>query len=289
MRRAFSALLLLASCAVLLAQPAAAQQLKGTLQKIAQTKTIRLGYLRESVPFSFVDASGDPSGYSIDLCKRVAAGVQQQLNLQELAIKWVPATLANRFDLVSSNAIDLECGTSTNSLSRQKQVDFSLMTWVDGGNFIVKAGQPSHGLADLAGKKVAVVAGTTTEAALREALKKGYVNAEVITVSKHLEGLDALNKGEVDAYASDQTILIGLALAVRDQMQVKLSDQNFSYEPYGLVLRRDDSDFKQAVNSVLARLYRSGQIVEVYKRWFGGLGEPSPMLIAMFAMNGIPE
>lgn len=288
MRPVFSALLLLTGCAMLLNEPAAAQ-LKGTLQKITETKTIRLGYLRESVPFSFVDASGDPSGYSIDLCKRVAAGVQQQLNLPELAIKWVPVTLANRFDLVATGSIDLECGTSTNSLARQKQVDFSLMTWVDGGNFIVKAGQPSHGLNDLSGKKVAVVAGTTTEAALREALKKTYVNAEVITVAKHLEGLDALNKGEVYAYASDQTILIGLALAVRDQMQVKLSDQNYSYEPYGLVLRRDDSDFKQAVNTVLARLYRSGQIVDVYKRWFGGLGEPSPMLVAMFAMNGIPE
>ena len=144
-----------------------------TLKTIADTKTIRMGYLRESVPFSFVDQNGDPSGYSIDLCKRVAAGIQQQLNLPEIAIKWVPVTLANRFDLVSSGGIDLECGTSTNSLSRQKQVDFSVMTWVDGGNFVVKAGQPHHSLADLAGKKIAVVAGTTTESGLRAALKKG--------------------------------------------------------------------------------------------------------------------
>src|SRR5262245_23471581 len=113
--------LLLAVC-VALSQPVAAQQLKGTLQKIAETKTIRMGYLRESVPFSFVEPSGDPAGYSIALCKRVAAGIQQQLNLPDLAIKWVPVTLANRFDLVSTGGIDLECGTSTNSLSRQKQV-----------------------------------------------------------------------------------------------------------------------------------------------------------------------
>jgi ABC-type amino acid transport substrate-binding protein len=289
MRNLSCAVLLSVCCATFLAGPVAAQQLEGTLKKIAETKIIRFSYLRDSVPFSFVDPSGDPSGYSIDLCKRVAAGIQQQLNLPELAIKWTPATFANRFDLVSSDAVDLECGTSTNTLARQKQVDFSLMIWVDGGNFIVKAGQPNHGLADLAGKKVAVVSGTTTEPALREALRKGYINAEVVTVANHMDGLNALDRGEVGAYASDQTVLIGLALAVRDQMQVKLSEQNFSFEPYGLVLRRDDSDFKQAVNQVLARVYRSGQIVEIYKRWFGALGEPSPALVLMFALNGLPE
>jgi ABC-type amino acid transport substrate-binding protein len=288
MRKLVYAVVLLVSCGVL-AGPAAAQQLKGTLKKIADTKTIRLGYLRDSVPFSYVDQNGEPSGYSIDLCKRVAAGVQQQLNLPDLSIKWVPATLANRFDLVSSGGIDVECGTSTNTLSRQKQVDFSLMTWVDGGAFMVKAGQPSRGLSDLAGKKIAVVAGTTTEPALREALKKGYINAEIVTVSKHIDGLEALRKGEVDAYASDQVVLIGLAAAVRDQMQLKLSEQQFSYEPYGLVLRRDDADFKQAVNTVLARLYRSGEIVQLYKRWFSGLGDPAPALVIMFGLNGLPE
>jgi ABC-type amino acid transport substrate-binding protein len=246
MRKLVYAVVLLVSCAGILAGPAAAQQLKGTLKKIADTKTIRLGYLRDSVPFSYVDQNGEPSGYSIDLCKRVAAGIQ-------------------------------------------KQVDFSLMTWVDGGAFLVKAGQPSRGLPDLAGKKIAVVAGTTTEPALREALKKGYISAEVVTVSKHIDGLEALRKGEVDAYASDQVVLIGLATAVRDQMQLKLSEQQFSYEPYGLVLRRDDADFKQAVNTVLARLYRSGEIVQVYKRWFSGLGDPAPALIIMFGLNGLPE
>jgi len=138
MRKSIHAALLLMTCAGLLAGNAGAQQ-TGTLKTITDTKTIRMGYLRESVPFSFVDQNGDPQGYSIELCKRVAAGVQQQLNLPDIAIKWIPVTLANRFDLVSSGGIDLECGTSTNSLSRQKQVDFSVMTWVDGGNFVFKA------------------------------------------------------------------------------------------------------------------------------------------------------
>jgi glutamate/aspartate transport system substrate-binding protein len=289
MRKSLQAALLLMTCAGPLAGSVSAQQTGNTLKTITDTKSIRMGYLRESVPFSFVDQNGDPSGYSIDLCKRVAAGVQQQLNLPDIAIKWVPVTLANRFDLVSSGGIDLECGTSTNSLSRQKQVDFSVMTWVDGGNFVVKAGQPHHSLADLAGKKIAVVGGTTTESGLRAALKKGYVNAEIVTVSKHLDGLNALQKGEVDAYASDQTVLIGLALAIRDQMRLDVGEQNFSYEPYGLVLRRNDADFKQAVNTVLARLYRSDEIVQIYKRWFGGLGEPAPGLVMMFGLNGLPE
>lgn len=266
-----------------------AQKIQGTLATILDTKTIKLGYLDQSIPFSFVDDRAKPLGYSVELCLRVVAGLEQQFGLPKLDVKWVPITLANRFDMIANGSIDLECGISTITVSRQKLVDFSLMTWVDGGSFIVKANRPHGGLGDLAGKKIAVIAGTTTESALREALKKDFINADLTLVKEHLEGLNALDKGQVDAYAADQTVLMGLALAVRETLAVNFSDRNFSYEPYGLTMRRNDADFKQAVNQALARLYRTGQVAAIYDRWFGKLGKPSTLLAAMFAINALPE
>ena len=266
-----------------------AEELQGTLQRIAQTKTIRLGYLKEAVPFSFAEQEGKPLGYSIDLCNRVVAGIERRLNLSELSIQWIEVTSANRFDKVIDGTIDLECGTSTNTAGRQKIVDFSLMTWVDGASFLVKADQSARRLSDLTGKKIAVMAGTTTVQAVRDALTKASINAQVITVKEHLDGLNALDRGTADAYASDRTVLIGLALAVGGQMPVALAEEQFSYEPYGLVLRRNDADFKQAVNQVLAQLYRTATVIEIYDRWFGKIGKPSGLLVAMYALNGLPE
>jgi ABC-type amino acid transport substrate-binding protein len=277
---------LLASCLVL---PAHGQAPSGTLKKIADTKTIELGFLPESVPFSFADASKTPAGYSVDLCKRVAAGIQQQLNLANLEVKWVPITLANRFEVVNSGKIDLECGTSTNTISRQKLVDFSLMTWVDGGNFLTKGATIPRGVADLSGKKVGVVKGTTTEKALLEAMQRAAVRFEVVSTPSHFEGMRMLLDGAVDAYAADQTILIGLTIAAGDQVTVRIAEQGFSFEPYGFAMRRNDADFKQAVNRVLAQLYRTGDVLGIYERWFGRMGKPSGLLVAMFTLNALPE
>jgi ABC-type amino acid transport substrate-binding protein len=277
------------SLSISLSGACGAQQMQGTLATILETKTIKLGHLDQSIPFSFVDDKGKPLGYSVELCLRVVAGLEQQYDLQKLDVQWVPVTMANRFDMVANGKIDLECGISTITLSRQKRVDFSLMTWVDGGSFLVKANRPHGGLGDLAGKKIAVIGGTTTESALRDALKKDFINADLTLVKEHLEGLNALDQGQVDAYAGDQTVLIGLALAVRDKLTLNLSDRNFSYEPYGLTLRRNDADFKQAVNQALARLYRTGQVAAIYDRWFGKLGKPSSLLAAMFSINALPE
>ncbi|HWH48914.1 MAG TPA: amino acid ABC transporter substrate-binding protein [Burkholderiales bacterium] len=265
-----------------------AQQMQNTLKRIQETKTIRFGYLEQSVPFSYVD-NRKPQGYSVELCQKVASGIERQLGLEELNVQWVPVTLLNRFEMVTNGTIDLECGISTITVSRQKIVDFSLMTWLDGGNFIVRDGQPRGGLDDLAGKRIAVIVGTTTETALQDALKRNSITADIVLVKEHLQGLEAVDQGKADAYAADQTVLIGLALAVRDQLKLKISEQNFSYEPYGLTMRRNDADFKQAVNQTLARLYRTGQVVAIYNRWFGKLGNPSPLLTAMYAINGLPE
>ena len=278
-----------AIAALLSGSPVRAADPAGTLKAIKDTGVIKLGYLPESIPFSFVDADGKPIGYSPDLCLRVATGVQEQLGLQKLDIQWVPVTLETRFDAIKTGAIDLECGITTNTLSRQKEVDFSLMTWVDGANFIARDSSPYRTLPDLSGKRIGVIPNTTTVGVLEQALEKSHVSAEIVLVHSHLEGLDGLNKGTIDAYASDQTVLIGLGVAISQTMKVRIGDKNLSYEPYGLMLRKNDQDFRQAVNTVLARLYRSGQIVQVYDRWFGKLGKPSEFIAIMYLLNSLPE
>jgi ABC-type amino acid transport substrate-binding protein len=279
-----SAVLLLSSgCASMETAPAP----RGTLDKIKATRTIALGYRESSVPFSYVGNDKKPTGYSVDLCSRVVADLQRQLQLPDLRATWVPVTPENRIQAVVAGTVDLECGSTTNTLSRQQQVDFSLTTFVTGGSLLALAS--SNLPPDLRGIRVAVIPGTTTEQVLREALAKGGSSITLIPVREHAEGLTAVEERRADAYASDRVILIGLAAAARDPKRFVLSDRYFSYEPYALMLRRGDPDFRLAVNRVLARIYRSPQIREIYTRWFGALGDPSALLIAMYAIEGLPE
>jgi glutamate/aspartate transport system substrate-binding protein len=266
-----------------------AQELQGTLEKIKARGTMSIGFREQSVPFSFLGTDGKPAGYSIDLCQRIAAGIQQQLALPKLDIKWVPVTPETRLPAVVQGTIDIECGSTTNSLSRQEQVDFSNMTFVDGGGLLVMKGSGITSVQDLGAKRVAVIPGTTTDKALREAFQKSLVVAQVVSVKDHREGLAALEGNAADAYASDRTILIGLAVTSQDPGQFALADQYLSYEPYGLPVRRGDAPFRLAVNRVLSHLYRSGEIVSIYARWFGKLGPPSTLLLAMYALNALPE
>jgi len=281
--------LITALLTVFLASPALGQDLQGTLKKISDSKTISLGYRETAVPFSFVGADKQPAGFVVDLCRRVAGGIQQQLKLADIKMNWVLVTSENRIQTVANGTVDLECGTTTQTLRRSEQVDFSLMTFVDGGSFLVKADSKLNSLADLASKKVAVIPSTTTATSLNDALQKSFTTVQIVPVKDHADGLAALESGRADAYASDRTILIGLAVTSKEPSKLALSDQGFSYEPYGLVLRRNDSAFRLSVNRVLANIYRGAQIVEIYNKWFGAFGRPSPLLQIMFLLNAIPE
>jgi glutamate/aspartate transport system substrate-binding protein len=265
------------------------QPTQGTLEKINSTNAITMGYREASLPFSYVGDDRKPVGYTVDLCARVAVGIQQQLGLNDLQIKWMPVTPVNRMAMVVNGTIDLECGSTTNTLSRQEQVDFSHMIFVDGGSLLVSTASGIKGLSDLAGKRVAVIPGTTTETVLAEALQKADVKAELIRVREHSDGIAALENGTADAYASDRVILIGLALTSKDPTKLALAEEYLSYEPYGLMLRRGDTDFRLAVNRVLSRLYRSGQIYPIYERWFGAVDRASPLLLSMYRLHGLPE
>jgi glutamate/aspartate transport system substrate-binding protein len=264
------------------------QELDGTLKKIKDSATFTLGYLESAPPFSFPGPDKRPVGYSIDLCTHVASAIQKQLGTN-LKLNWVPVTAENRIDMVAQGKIDIECSTTTASLSRQERVDFSLMTFVDGGGLLTKSDLKLRAVADLADKRIAVIPGTTTETALAKFLKEEFVSVKYVPVKNHVEGLAAVEKDLAEAFASDRGILIGLAVTSKDPSLFTLPSILFSYEPYGFVLRRNDAAFRLAVNRALAGLYRSGDIAQIYERWFGAFGKPSPAIAAMYMLNGLPE
>jgi len=273
----------------LLAGPAVGAELEGTLKKIKATNTITLGYREASRPFSFVGDDGKPAGYSVDLCTRVAASVGKQLGLPNLQVKWVKVSVADRMQAVTNGTIDLECGSTTASLSRQAQVDFSPMTFIDGGSLLVTDASLIRGISTLGGKRVAVIPGTTTEKSLNDALKKHAVNATVASVKDHDAGVAARDGGTADAYASDRVLLIGIGRTSKNPEKLSLVQEFFSYEPYGLMLRRNDAAFRLSVNRALAGLYGSSEVVSIYEKWFGSMTTAGQLIGAMYLMNALPE
>jgi ABC-type amino acid transport substrate-binding protein len=274
--------------AVLLATPVSAAE-PDTLQKIKSSNTITLGYREDARPFAYTGDDGKPAGYSVELCTRIAATIARQLGLTNLQTKWVKVTPENRLTSVINGTIDLECGSTTASLSRQEQVDFSLMTFVDGGSLLVTDASGVSGIATLEGKKVAVVPGTTTEKALTMAIAKRGVKTTVVQVKNHAEGVAALDNKTIDAYASDRTLLIGMGRTSKSPEKLSLVDEYFSYEPHGFVLRRGDAAFRLAVNRGLAGMYRTGEVAPIFEKYFGSMTTAGPLIVNMYLMNGLPE
>jgi ABC-type amino acid transport substrate-binding protein len=261
-----------------------------SLQKIKSSGEIVIGHREEARPFSFAEAGKSPTGYTVDLCLRIVEAVKAELGMANLAVRYVPVTAENRFAKVADGSIDLECGNSTITLSRMQTVDFTNMIFITGASMLVRAGEQIEAVNDLGGKSVAVGEGTTTKKELEAKLKAGLIQATVVPVKDHADGLKALQEKRVDAYAGDQIVLIGLARNAEEPGKLALVRELFSYEPYGIALRRNDADFRLVANRALAQLYRGGEITGVYDRWFGDWGgQPSRLLVAMFALNGIPE
>jgi ABC-type amino acid transport substrate-binding protein len=292
-----SALLRKLACAPLLAALAAgivlpqAVQAQGAsrLERIKATRTIAVAYAEDAAPFSFRGEGGQPAGYSVDLCQRVVAGIQAQLKLDKLEIKWVGASTPERLKMVAAGKADLECGITTHTLRRQEQVDFSLPVFVDGGGVLVPKGSPIVGMPGLDGRKVVVVGGTTTAAHLEEALKKRSASAQIVTAPDRAAAFAMLDRGEADAYAGDRGVLIGQATTTKTRTpEWTLLDVQISYEPYAFAMPRDAA-LRVAVDRALAGIYRSRQIEDVYARWLGRFGPPQPLVQALFLLNQIPE
>ena len=277
---------LAALVATVVAGPVAASP---TLDRIKESAAVSFAYRDGAPPFSFKAPDGKVRGYSVDLCARVAASLQKELGLAALKIDWVAVDAATRLDAIATGKADVLCGTTTITLARMQTVDFSLPIFVDGGSVLVRAKAKIQEVADLKGKRVALIAGTTTEQALTRALSAAGAAATLVPVRTGAEGVALVLQGKADAYAGDRVVLANLKLHAPDPSQLELIGDDFSYEPYALALRRDDPDFRLAVNRALAQLYRSGEIDPIFQRWLAPLGRPGPLLHAMYYLNALPE
>ncbi len=287
MKRSSLTILLVAVLLPLCAQ--AQQRTPDTLAKIKAAKSITVAFSGDSLPFSYVETNNQPAGYSIDLCKRVIAGIGRAIAMPDLAINWVVDTVPNRIAMIASGKADLECANTTQSLSRMKDVDFSSLIFVDGGGFLVRADSSINGFGDLSGKSIAVTTGTTTEVRLNAMLKDRLVNAKIVHVKDGVEGTALLESGAVAAFASDKIKLIGLAAQAKDPKVFAMLAEDLSFEPYAFMLPRNDSAFRLEVNRALTQVYVSGEIDQIFAKWLGKLGRPSGLLAAMYLLNAIPE
>lgn len=266
-----------------------AQTLDGRLKQIAGTKTVTIAYRTDAIPFSYLDEKKQQAdGYSIDLCKRVVNLIGQQLKLPDIQVKWLPVTVQTRFDAITKGQADMECGSSTVTLSRLKQVDFSSFIFAESTGLLTKAAAGLRSLSDFSGKRISVIAGTTNESAIRTQLARLKVNATVIPFKSRDEAFAALVDDKADAYAADKLLLVGAVSRSKDQKFFLLPDE-LSFEPYGIALPRGDAGLRQAVNAALSQIYGSGEIIQIYGRWFGQFGEPGQIQKVMFILGTIPD
>ncbi len=262
----------------------------GTLEDIDERGTVRLGFRESEPPMSFLDKEQKAVGYSVDLCLRIVNEVKVALDRPEISAEFVPVTAANRFQAVQNGDIDILCGSTTKTLGRSELVDFTQLTFVTGTAMLSLQESAVGGIADVQGKKVAVVKDTTTFEVLSDALKDAVSSAEVIPVDSAAEGMKALLAKEVDVYTSDQVVLIGLVLTHSGPERFVVSQELLSFEPFALAVRRDDAAFRLLADRVISQLYRSAQIVPIYKKWFGAFSDEVPELLeAMYILNATPE
>ena len=267
-----------------------ASELTGTLKRINDRSQMNLGFRESEHPMSFRNRFGNAVGYSIDLCDHIVAAVKQKLGRSDITVNYVPVTAENRFTAIETGSIDILCGATTKTLGRSERVGFTQLTFATGASLLSLSDAKVFGIADLKGKRVAVVANTTTIVALKGVLKDGLIDAKVVPVSSATAGMAAMDKGEVDAFSSDQIVLIGQVIVRQKKKKYYLSQELFSFEPFALAIQRGDADFQLVADSALSRLNRNGQIFTFYQKWFGRFTiKPSTVLKALYQLNATPE
>jgi len=284
--------------APLLAIPAArAQELTGTLKKIKDSKTVTLGYRESSIPFSYLNKVGEPIGYSIDLCNAVVDEVSKELEGVEIAVKYKKVTAETRIPAVQSGEVDLECGSTTANFERKKEVAFSPIFFVAGTKLLVPRSSGISSYLDLRDRAVVATAGTTNEAAVRAISDKQHLGIKFLVGTDHTESFAMLKEGKADAFATDDVLLYGLVATARSGDQYHVVGEYLSYDPYGLMSRKDDPDFAAIVDRTFSRLAQSRELVQLYNKWFQQrlpTGETldlpmSPQLDEIFRVEGVPD
>jgi glutamate/aspartate transport system substrate-binding protein len=293
-RYLFTAALLM----VLLALPGAhGQELKGTLKQIKDNKAVTLGYRASSIPFSYLNKAGDPIGYSIDLCNAVVNEIAEDLEGSEIAVKYQKVTAETRIPAVRSGEIDLECGSTTANFERKKEVAFSPIFFIAGTKLLVPRSSEITSYRDLRDKRVVVTAGTTNEAAVRAISDKQHLGIKILVGKDHDESFAMLKEGRAGAFATDDVLLYGLIATTKTGDQYHVVGDYLSYDPYGLMYRKDDPDFGAIVDRTFSRLAQSRELVQLYNKWFQQrlpTGETldlpvSPQLEEIFRVEGVPE
>ena len=260
----------------------------GRLKTIVASKTIKIAHRTDALPFSFIDHGKEVAGYSVDVCKAVVTSLQRQLQLPALKIEWVPVTTQSRFAAVAGGQADLECGASTVTLSRMKEVDFSNFIFVESTGLAVSASAAVNKLQDLSGKKIAVISGTSNEKAMAAMNQELKLNATLVPVKDRDEAVNALESGRVDAFASDKLLLYGAEF--KNPQALRALPDDLSIEPYAIVLPRGDWELRLAVNTALAELYKSGDAQKIFGVWFGQLGlRPGALLNAVYLLGAMAE
>jgi glutamate/aspartate transport system substrate-binding protein len=261
----------------------------GALDRIGAGKTITVAYDPNAYPLSFKDADGTPRGYSVDLCRRIVAGVQKALNLEALEVAWIEGNTPRRVAAVANGEADIECGTTTMTLARQRDVDFSNVVFIESGGILTRADSGIRALEDLGGKKLGVIPETTTERRLRPVLEERLVNAQLVPIRDARDGREQLVAGAVDALAGDRLVLIGQVAEAGNAEDYAILDADFSVEPYAFAVPRNDAAFRLAVNTALAQVYRNREVDRIFERWFGEDSEPTTLLETVYFIYGFAD
>jgi ABC-type amino acid transport substrate-binding protein len=274
-----------------------AQQLTGTLKKVRDSGTIALGYRENSFPFSYVNTRGEPLGYSIDLCLAVVDEVRAELERDAIKVKYVPVTPANRIDKVIDGSVDLECGSTTNNVERQKQVAFSPVIFVSGTKLLVRRSSNIKSYRDLRGRTVVLTEGTTNEKAMRLLSDHEKLDMKFTMAPDHADSFRKLTAAQAHAFATDDVLLYGLVAQATSPADYAIVGDFLSYDPYGLMYRKDDPDFSAVVLRTLQNMAVNRELADLYDRWFmrklrtgERLGLPmSAQLRTIFEVLGQPE
>jgi glutamate/aspartate transport system substrate-binding protein len=286
-----------AAVAVLAAAPALAQDLTGTLKKIKDSGTITIGHRETSIPFSYLDDKQQPIGYSMDICAAVVEEVKKELGLATLAVKYNPVTPQTRIPLMANGTIDIECGSTTNTLTRQKQVGFAPVTFITGTKLLVKKSAKVKSYKDLKNKTVVVTQGTTNERIIKALSDKDNLNIKFLNAKDHGESFLTVESGRAVAFSMDDILLYGLIAKAKSPKDFEVVGDYLSYDPYGMMYRKGDEDFGLVIRRSIAKLMASGDINKIYNKWFleklpsgETMGVPmSPLLKAAITLNALPD
>jgi ABC-type amino acid transport substrate-binding protein len=244
-------------------------ELTGTLKKAGDSGTVTIGYRESSLPFSYLNQLKQPIGYAIDLCQEIVDDMAHELGRDDLKIDYKAVTSANRFEAVTSGVIDLECGSTTDNLERRKLVDFSPTYYVSATKLLVRRDSPIRSYRDLRGKKVAVTAGTTNADAIRRVFEQLKIQAEIVIGREHADSFSLVKQGKADALALDDVLLYGLIAAEGPKGgDYTVLPENLSYEPYGIMFRKNDPAFSALVQKTFARLAEARELRWLYDKWF---------------------